>query len=211
MRKTNYRKIYRDSSFYELGILDIKTGYVEAYLEAVRRVFLKSMRNYRRIFAFRVDLREPENITAEQRQRLVERFVASFKYRIYSRLGQKRKARLYPANTEVRYVWARERASEDGHIHYHFGFLLNKDAFFTIGQYEPGRANIYNDLVLSWASALGIPPEQGFELIHIPRRAEYRANGRCSELSDAFKRFSYLAKAATKYRDGCHAFGTSRN
>lgn len=48
------------------------------------------------------------------------------------------------------------RYGQQGKPHYHVAILLNRDAFCSLGHFQPGRDNLFNRLVSAWGSALGL-------------------------------------------------------
>lgn len=70
-------------------------------------------------------------------------------------------------------------------------------------------------IMAAWISALGIPRDESVGLVHFPAKRVYRidanSDGFFFQVSDLFKRLSYLAKADTKqYGDASKSFGCSR-
>ncbi|MCV3909399.1 inovirus Gp2 family protein, partial [Pseudomonas aeruginosa] len=100
--------------------------------------------------------------------------------------------------------------------HYHLLVLLNRDAYYGVGRLVSSRTNNVRRMEEAWASALRLPVEQVWGLVHIPERAEYRIDryirtGDHDALPELLHRVSYLCKAATKsYGDRQRGFGTSR-
>lgn len=187
---------------------------IEGYLGATFAVLQAALNNYARVFAFRVDLRFPAWMDAsndEIANAVMTRCIESFKAKIrHNRERAKQKDPNAP-DTVVRYVWARE-FSQDGRVHYHVAFLLNGDAFFTLGEFELGRANMYCRLVEAWASALGIPVEMTEGLVQVPQNPVYNFRRDDSQAIAAFfYRLSYLCKEKSKhFGNGQHGYGTSR-
>lgn len=186
---------------------------VEDYLDRLHQTTLRALSIHPRTFGFRVDLRFPEWMSIEEFtcNVIVQRFVDSFKAKIsYNRhLARKRLERVH--ETDVRYVWARE-IGQHWRPHYHFAFFLNHDAFYSLGQFELGRRNLYNYLLEAWASALAIPKDDANGLVHFINGGSHHL--RASDLQSVARFFfvaSYLCKAATKeYGNGAHGFGSSR-
>ncbi|MBX9899604.1 MAG: inovirus Gp2 family protein, partial [Burkholderiaceae bacterium] len=89
---------------------------------------------------------------------------------------------------------------------------LNYDAFCSLGKFSLGRSNMFNRLQEAWATALGLPVEAVFGLVHVPPNAYYHIyRDNFASISEFFYRSSYLCKAATKsFVNGCHGFGASR-
>lgn len=187
---------------------------IEQYLRSLYNVIEDSLRSYGRVFAFRVDLRLPGQWSGYGtyiQNEVVSRFIESFKAKIRYNRECAKLSKPHAHDTVVRYAWARE-VGEQGWPHYHFVILLNEDAYFTLGQFELGRDNMFNRLQQAWASALGIPVEMATGLVHIPENPVYRLRrDDMSALSSFFYRASYLCKADTKlFGDGQHGFGASR-
>lgn len=206
--------LYTETMYKGLSVMQNHGPLIEQYLEGLYSVVEDSLQSYGRVFAFRVDLRFPDQwgINGQWLQNdVVSRFVESFKAKIRHNRHCAKQHDPYAHDTVVRYAWARE-IGQQGWPHYHFVFLLNENAFFTLGQFEMGRKNIFNRLQEAWASALGIPVESVMGLVHIPERPVYHL-GRDDpqEISSFFYRASYMCKAETKvYGSGQHGFGASR-
>lgn len=197
------------------GLL-VQTGrgpLVAEYLERTKQVVDLSVQQYRRVFAFRLDLRFP----AGQYQPyldgnlVLERFIASFKAKIRHNRNKAQESNPHAHDSTVRYVWCRE-FGQHGIPHYHMALLLNNDAFCTLGKFELDRDNLFNRLHEAWASALGLSVESVVGLVEFPKNPFYLLQRNDPEsIADFFYRVSYLCKADTKvYGDGSHAFGASR-
>ncbi|MDI3925891.1 inovirus Gp2 family protein [Pseudomonas aeruginosa] len=176
----------------------------------------RSLKQYARVFAFRVDLRLPLGVELPDyvyTNEVISRFLESFNAKIEHDRQRARTRHRYAHDCKVRYVWTRE-VSRGERPHYHLLILLNGDAYFTVGRKTSSEQNIFHRLQEAWASALGLSVEEVSGLVEIPRAAGYlvsRAAGDHGELADLFHRASYLCKAATKsYGDGQHGFGCSR-
>lgn len=190
------------SIIYPLEKMDIK------HLEKLIKTIELARKN-KRWFAFRVDLHLPiESYCSEHR--LIDKFISSLKSQVsYSRS----KALLHNPkahSTKIRYAWAKEYTSKHN-SHYHFIFIVNWDAYNTIGSYKAGHDNLYNRLVNAWARALGIDFARARQLIHIPANHRYRVNtDDQNSVDDFFYRASYLCKKDTKAYGTRHCFGASR-
>lgn len=208
----NLRLLY-GKSYQEFDVQQQCAPLVEEYLSRALCVARLALLIHPRIFAFRVDLRFPADqfFYATQINKPLERFFASLRAKIYYNRHLRAELSRYAHNTTVSYVWCRE-IGENGIPHYHLAILLNRDAFFTLGTFEIGRANLYNILVEAWASALRLPVEDSVGLVHIPENHAYTLTRDDREaFSTFFYRLSYLCKAETKhFGDGVHSFGTSR-
>jgi len=191
-----------------------KGPFVKNYLRRLDWAVCRALDEYSRVFAFRFDLRFPAAIKLPDylyTNEVIDRFLESFKAKIKHNRLKAGLSGKYIHDSKVRYVWAREIGAF-GKPHYHFLILLNRDAFTTLGNFEPGRDNIFNRLVGAWASALRLSVDECNGLVHIPDKPDYRLH-RDDELGqrELFYRASYLCKSATKaYGDGQHGFGASR-
>ncbi len=205
------RKVMLGADYNGFPVLYTRGVVITDYLETLDRVIEASLNEYPRTFAFRVDLRLPENYQEVEYDRLIERFISSFRKKVYFSRKRARKTNVHAPMCRVRYVWAFEKKGA-GRPHYHFMFFLNHDAISKIGRYELGRDNTYGRLVSAWASALAIGEDVADGLVSIPNNSEYKMlRGDFSTIGPVFTRGSYLAKLETKqYGTGRHAFGASR-
>jgi hypothetical protein len=206
--------LYTDSTYNGLPVMQSSGPLIEQYLKGLQAVVEDSLQAYGRVFAFRVDLRFPDQwgISGEcLHNDVVSRFVESFKAKIRHNRSCARKLNPYAHNTVVRYAWARE-LGQHGWPHYHFVFLLNENAFFSLGQFEVGRDNIFNRLQQAWASALGLSVDMAAGLVHIPANPVYHLRRDDPQsVSGFFYRASYLCKTDTKsFGSYQHGFGASR-
>ncbi|MCO1948124.1 inovirus Gp2 family protein [Pseudomonas aeruginosa] len=208
--------LYHSSTFQGLPVMAEKGPFIEQYLTRLHSTIECSLKQYSRVFAFRVDLRLPLGVELPDyvyTNEVISRFLESFKAKIEHDRQRARTRYRYAHDSRVRYVWAREE-SRGERPHYHLLILLNGDAYFTVGRKTSSKQNIFHRLQEAWASALGLGGEEVSGLVEIPRAAGYlvsRAAGDHGELADLFLRASYLCKAATKnYGDGQHGFGCSR-
>lgn len=186
---------------------------VAEYLERTKQVIDLSVEQYRRVFAFRLDLRFPSGQYQPylDNNLVLERFLASFKAKIRHNRNKAQESNQYAHDSIVRYVWCRE-FGQHGIPHYHLVILLNNDAFCTLGKFEMDRDNLFNRLHEAWASALGLAVESVVGLVEFPKSPFYLLERNDPEsIADFFYRVSYLCKADTKvFGDGRHAFGSSR-
>ncbi|RON49544.1 inovirus Gp2 family protein [Pseudomonas frederiksbergensis] len=202
------------SEFEGLPIQADKGPFVIEYLHILRATMANALGDYPRVFAFRVDPRLPAGMDLSDdacTNTVIKHFIESFKAKLKHAQHVAAKNNIRVHNCKVRYVWAREVGSH-GRPHYHLLFLLNQEAFHTLGKRDSVRDNMCSRLDEAWASALGLPLEAVSGLIHVPDNAVYylRRDDAGSQ-AELFNRASYLCKAATKvYGDGQHAFGASR-
>lgn len=188
--------------------------FIGEYLTRLDTTIKRSLEQYARVFAFRVDLRLPANIqlpACAYTNQVIERFIESFKAKIQH---NRKMARLHNPKahaSSVRYVWARE-LGKHGLPHYHVVILLNRDAFTVLGSIHSHSDNIIHRLQSAWASALGLMVEEACGAVHIPDNPVYYLDrGQSEGQNELFYRASYLCKSATKaFGDGQHGFGSSR-
>lgn len=202
------------SAFEGFPIQADKGPFVREYLQSLKVTMANALGDYPRVFAFRIDPRLPAEMDLPGNaytNTVIKLFIESFKAKLKHAQHVAAKNNIRVHDCRVRYVWAREVGSY-GRPHYHLLFLLNQDAFHTLGKRESVRNNMCSRLDEAWASALGLPLEAVSGLIHVPDNAVYylRRDDAHSQ-AQLFERASYLCKAATKvYGDGQHAFGASR-
>ncbi len=141
---------------------------------------------------------------------LLGKFIASFKAIIKHDRERKRRSGWVP-DTRVRYVWCRE-VGDNGKPHYHFFFILNRDAYHLIGEACSPNENLFNRISRAWYSGLGMEWNPQEPWIHVPENPIYWIDRDDAEsFHKAFYRASYLCKADTKqYGQGMRAFCTSR-
>lgn len=186
---------------------------IHEYLDISWSVIQRSLQDYSRVFAVRLDLRFPENghQPYANTNLVIERFIASLKAKIKHNRNKALEVNRYAHDTSIRYLWCRE-LGQHGVPHYHLALLLNNDAYCTLGMYVLGRPNLFSRIHEAWASALEIPVSDARGLVEFPQNPYYiLQRSDPTAISQFFHRVSYLCKADTKhYGDGVHSFGASR-
>lgn len=212
----------------ERNVLQQEGGLVVEYLSASLDVLEDTVKEFCRSAMIRFELRVPVEYQ-DLNPIVITRFQNALKAIIKADLSRKARKgiRVYPCR--VRVVWAKER-EDSHHPHYHVAIFLNKDAYFTLGEFKTTekaaaiwsrvldsdiQENLLDRIRAAWASALHIPPLAAVGLVHVPENPVYIIDRKSDEYSkqfaDAFERLSYLAKAKTKYYgDGSRHFGSSR-
>ncbi|MGF0239968.1 inovirus Gp2 family protein [Rhodococcus sp. IEGM1300] len=210
---TNLR-LYYGPDFLGKPIQADKGPFVYEYLSRLNETVQRTLDQYSRAFAFRVDLRLPTNVqlpACAYTNQVIDRFIESFKAKIRNnrRMARLKNPKAHGCN--VRYVWARE-IGQHGLPHYHLVILLNRDAFTVLGNFKSNSDNIFHRLESAWAGALRLSVEAISGAVHIPDKPVYYLDrGQSEGQNELFKRASYLCKAATKvFGDGQHGFGCSR-
>ncbi|MGH8381325.1 inovirus Gp2 family protein [Pseudomonas sp.] len=191
-----------------------KGPFIREYLNRLDETIKRSLEQYSRVFAFRVDLRLPLGPPLPAfayTNQVIERFIESFKAKIRHNRSVAHLTNPKAHSSNVRYVWARE-LGQHGLPHYHLVILLNRDAFTVLGNFKSNSDNVFHRLESAWASALSLPVAAIGGAVHIPDNPVYYLDRARSEgQHELFERASYLCKAATKaYGDGQHGFGCSR-
>lgn len=209
--------LHYDDTFEGFRLMRDKGPFIREYLFDLKHTIELALAEYPRVLAFRVDLRLPQGVELPDyvyMNQVISRFFESFRKKIQYHQGRVAE-RGYSRGCKVRYVWSRE-IGQGGRQHYHLLFLLNRDAYYTVGRLGSDRVNMISRIEESWAGALGLPVDQVRGLVHIPKDAEYRIDREIRrdgvvELPELFYRAGYLGKVATKsYGDRQRGFGTSR-
>lgn len=196
----------------------------DLYLNGIRQVIDQSLDEYNRVFAFRVDLRFPEYFSESifykalladdcEGCKVISRFFASFKSQIEFDLRRKDRDGVRVYQCRPRYIWCKER-NDAALPHYHVLILLNKDSYFTLGDFKSDKS-LAHKVRKAWRSALNLLCiEEAISLVHFPRNPTYYLNVNSSsfveQYKDLFYRVSYFAKFDTKhYGSRKRNFGTS--
>ena len=206
---------YVGDKYHSLPVMSGHYPLIEGYLQVLHGVLTKATHQYRRVFAFRVDLHFPARTSDsydEFGSAAVSRFIESFKAKIRHNREVALKTSSFVHENKVRYFWVRE-VGECGRVHYHLVFLLNGDAFNWLGSYRSSGGNMVNRIWEAWASALGETLERAKTLVHFPENPSYMIlRGDTESVAAFFHRASYLCKAKTKqYGFGHHGYGASRS
>ena len=203
------------------NLLPRATPYIGEYLANIASVINDAVNEHPRSIAIRCDLRFPFDYNVDGTSTPISRFMASLKAQMESADQAKRRANMRVHPCTLRYVWVREWS--DARLwHYHVVLFLNKDRFFTLGQFKSEPNGVAEDINLSdriqkaWASALSIYPSNVIGLVHFPQNPTYVLNRGSSDFENQYaslyERLSYFAKEETKhYGDGKNNFGCSRS
>lgn len=206
--------LHHEPMYVGLPVMYDKGPFIAEYLSLLKQTIDFALNQYSRVLAFRIDLSFPAGLDLREypdTNRVLSRFLESFKAKVEHNRAKAALRNPYAFDSKVRYVWARE-FGEGGRPHYHLLFLLNLDAFYTVGRLESENPNMISRLQEAWASALSLPLQTAAPQVHISENGTYRLQqGDFSELGRLFHRASYLCKTSTKlYGDRCHGFGSSR-
>lgn len=194
--------IWRDSHYRGLELMVDKGPFIAEYLEDLWQTIQRALACYPRVFAARVDLKFPDGYGMPDdfvHNTVMRRFIASFEAQIEADQDKSRREgkRVHP--TELFYFWVREISSA-GKPHYHFAFLLNEDAYHTMGRLLTDRVNIFHRLQRAWSRALHPSEPDVSGLVNVPENATFRLKRAVGDPGVAafFRRTSYFCKVATK-------------
>jgi len=206
--------LHFEKRYLGLQIQFDKGPLIREYLDRLHQTIVRSLSEYKRVFAFRFDLHFPSDLNEHNfnfDNQVIDRFVESFKAKIKHNRNMAKGDNKYAHDSLVRYVWTRE-VGQQGRPHYHFAILLNYDAFCSLGKFEAGRDNMFNRVQDAWASALARHVDDIIGLVHFPKNSCYLLHREdSSSAEEFFYRASYLCKSPTKlFGSGLHGFGSSR-
>ena len=198
------------------------------YLNTINQVIQVAVDDHKRVFAFRVDLRTPSDFDDYHKQHTdnpsykglrvtgaMTRFLESFKSIIQCDLISKKRKGKKVCIFKPRFIWCKERNQSDNY-HYHVIILLNKDIYFTLGDFNSEKSMAFK-VMKAWASALGlVDVNHAKRLVHFPANPSYFIDRNSSvfekQYEELFHRVSYFAKVETKeYGNRQHNFGGSLN
>lgn len=214
------RLFYKDT-YRGYAVMQHEKGpLIENFLERSLFTLNLAQEENRTTFAFRIDLHFPKAMPRSpihDDNTVLTRFFRFFFYE------------LRRANTKYapspRYLWAREQARSDK-PHYHLMFLLNKDAYDSLGIFSPNkngtysRQNLYHRMMRSWLKAMGFAAEDPRfgQLVNVsdnpvtkvPWSSILHLDDWCA-MDEAMYIASYLCKTYSKpVSQGIHVFDSSR-
>ena len=196
------------------------------YLNRIIETIDYAVDEHKRTYGLRVDLRFPsicqehdclsrdEIINeAPNRNKLISKFIESLKAKICAKDKQDRKLDKRVWQSNIRYIWCRERKSSEND-HYHVVLFFNKDKFHLPGNYQNSQS-LYSLITSAWISALGLKYYNKRGLVQCAQgTTKYLDKNSADfdeEYSKLFKHVSYLAKKHTKhYGEGNRNFGCSQ-
>ena len=127
--------LHHEDTYLSIPIMTSHLPMVFEWLGKLHGVIHHSLKEYGRVFAFRVDFRLPENMGCnpiEFKNTAISTLWELFNSRI--KINRMNAQRQYPRahDSKVHYFWVREVGLE-GHVHYHALILLNGHAFSMLG------------------------------------------------------------------------------
>ncbi|WP_430318233.1 inovirus Gp2 family protein [Pseudomonas nitroreducens] len=189
------------------------------YLQRIHSLLMNCLALHPRWSVFRFDLKVPQG------QAFLPGAITDFMESLKSQLECAQIARFAAGKRDCdpmfHYVWVREWESAD-YPHYHVALLLNRDAYFTLGDYSKlhsddctYEAMLAGRICKAWGVALGLDWRTAVRGVHFPERPVSPLQIRNMEfqrqLIAVFYRLSYFAKRRTKvYGDGQRNFGMSQ-
>ncbi len=146
---------------------------------------------------------------------IITRFIESLKAKVAADLRRKEQAWDRKLSCSLKDVWVREFGHCKGKMHFHVLLLLNKDVYYSLGDFKDASGNLSAMIRQAWCSALGLPYPEFQQLVHFPEGGVMYMDKKSPEfmqqLQIVLDRADYLAKESTKqYGDGQRSFGCSR-
>lgn len=225
--KTRLPKLYNEHEYNGLAINISSYPLVESYLKTIHNLIIDSTNDFKRVTAFRFELRFPKSYRQDKKYNYMRSFWRSVDAQIRAELIRRKNRNVSVSREKLRYVWCEEKNGSSNY-HYHLLLLLNKDNFRSIGDYtcknrSKGKCkHIYEILMDAWARALDVEKKKAYFLVHIPDNCTYYLHRRNDsdnlfsssfrdEFEALFSRAAYLAKLKTKvYGNNRRSFGSSR-
>lgn len=206
---------YAKPTFKGLALLNCPDGFVEEYLDRMCCTIQHALDSYSRVFAVRVDLLFPSNYypieQASFSNEYLQLFIKSLRNQLQKYRVDKERSEQRVHDVSFKYVWGREQADSDK-PHFHLLLLFSGHAFRSLGSFSDECESLYNRIGFAWAEALKLYHHEGSKFVHFPVNAQYHLRpDDLAQLSELFRRASYLAKVSTKdFHGGYHVFGSSR-
>lgn len=191
----------------------------DEYMQRINALLVNCLSIHSRWSVFRIDLRVPNGkflplgaITA---------FIESMKSQLMHVELMRRDEGKRVYDHMLRYVWVREY-NGSMHPHYHIALLLNRDAYFSLGDYSQlqSRDCGYDSMLAgrickAWGVALGLDWTVAMSGVHFPDRPvsplQIQNEDYEKQFSGVLYRLSYFAKYETKINgDGQRNFGMSQ-
>jgi hypothetical protein len=196
-------------------IMNLGYTYHPTYQKNICSVIQNASAQYRRVLAGRVDLRFSEDTCLENDSAVITRFIESLKAKLAADLKRKEKRWGRALSCDLHYAWAREFGPINAKKHYHVLLLLNKDVYYSLGDFDQIEGNLSAMIRQAWCGAIKLPFPDYQQLVHFPQSSGFYIDRNASDFFDSTQtlidRANYLAKFYTKqYGDGERSFGCSR-
>ncbi|MDU4251181.1 MULTISPECIES: inovirus Gp2 family protein [unclassified Pseudomonas] len=189
------------------------------YLQRTHALLMDCLKSHPRWSVFRIDLRVPDGESLPLRA--MTDFIESMKSQLMHAQAVKRAAGKRGYDPMLRYLWVREWQDAD-FPHYHVALLLNRDAYFSLGDYSQLQSDVcsYETMLAgrickAWGAALGMDWRVAGRGVYFPERPVspllLRHANYLQQFAGVFYRLSYFAKLDTKPDgDGQRNFGMSQ-
>ncbi|MDH4867570.1 MULTISPECIES: inovirus Gp2 family protein [Alcaligenes] len=190
--------------------------YNTTYQTRIASTFNTALSWHKRTTAIRVDLRLPnDHDQIEFASPPITRFFESLKAKIVADINKKESSWEKSLICKVSYVWVREFGPISGKKHFHVLLFLNKDVYYSLGNFQQESGNLSAMIKQAWCSALALPYPEYQQLVHFPKEGVMHVDANHLDFPQQWQRVmekaNYLAKEATKhYGDGERSFGCSR-
>ena len=181
-----------------------------SYFEILDGVLRYAMKDYRRLFVVRLDLRFPQRLASDQipGNEVMARFIKSLRSKIKHQRERARKKGVRAHSTDVRFVWVREFGETNNRPHYHVMLVVNRDAYRSLGKYDSDHDNLARCIKGAWAAALNVDVATYAGLVNFSRNGQYEIiNG--NGYQGVLTAMLYLCKGYSKVRDGARNIGYS--
>jgi len=189
------------------------------YLKNICLLLLDGLLMHSRWTVIRIDLKAPRGFILPQGA--ITGFIESLKSQLEHAQSIKPTLGVRAYDPMLRYVWVREW-SDASQPHYHLALMLNRDAYFTLGDYSKlhSAGCNYDEMLAgriykAWGVALGLDWFVARSGVHFPQRPvsplKIQHQLFDQQYQAVFYRLSYFAKKRTKvYGDGQRNFGMSQ-
>lgn len=192
-------KTINTPTFNGYPVQSSKGELIENILLRNEYVLTHALSLYNRVVALRFDLKFP--VTYQGDCEVISKFFDALRFRLKMDIASKSRARNRNLSCELNYVWVKEK-NRSFNWHYHVVIFLNHDVYSCLGNINSPDANMYNRILESWASAIGISVEAAIGLVHVPQNARYKIDNKSpyhfTDIQVLLHRISYFAKVATK-------------
>lgn len=183
------------------------------YIRIIEKTLTRSLTDYTRIMALRVDLRFPviDNhgdmpTCFINLDKVMSRFIDSLNAKLKHYQYSKRRKGQRTYLNRLRYVWVKEQSCSEL-PHYHCVLIFNKDTYYHLGDYNLDEPSLRTMITSAWYSALQLQLDPISDptgaLVHYPNNGKYCLNQNSltfeADRAMLMNRLSYLAKEHSKH------------
>lgn len=197
--------------------------HIISYKKTIESVIQRAINEHPRSLALRIDLHYPKvqdsgdtvSFFSNLEPGVMARFINSLKSKMIADMQRKQKENKRIHNSTLRYVWVREFSQTDK-CHFHVLLLINKDAYYHLGDYDLTNNTLRTMITTAWYSALNMKADDCQALVHYPVNGKYILNKNDANFTynyeELLTRVDYLTKERTKvFGDGYRSFGCSNS